>query len=476
MAESIYWYDFETTGIDPGRDRAIQFAGVRTDLALNLISEPLNLFCYPGDDVVPAPDAIAVTGIKMSDIQRCGLLETAFIAAIHAEFSKPGTCVAGFNSIRFDDEFTRNTLYRNFLDPYAREWQGGNSRWDVIDLFRMAQALRPNGLHWPQRRPGVPSFKLEELTQANQVGHANAHDAVADVIATIEITKKLRQAQGKLYDYLFNLRRKGPLRDQLYPLGKSAIVHVSSMYPAERGCLAVVLPLCVHPTNQNGIVCFDLSEDPGELIRLGPNELYQRVFSSRQTLEGEGVSRIPLKTIHVNRCPAIAPIGTLVGQEQRLGVDVAQCLAHMRQLQRASGVVEKISEAFARIEFPVVDDPDLMLYQGGFFGAADKELMHEVRSSAPANLCRFSGKFQDARLEEMLFRYRARNFPELLDAAERKRWNNWRWQRWGQGQQLRDAETRIQALQQADGEQACLTDLQSYLQHLKAGLGSDVMN
>ena len=143
---------------------------------------------------------------------------------------------------------------------------------------------------------------------------------------------------------------------------------------------------------------------------------------------------------------------------------------------RASGVVEKISEAFARIEFPVVDDPDLMLYQGGFFGAADKEFMHEVRSSAPADLCRFSGKFQDARLEEMLFRYRARNFPELLDAAERKRWNNWRWQRWGQGQQLRDAETRIQALQQADGEQACLTDLQSYLQHLKAGLGSDVMN
>ncbi len=472
MAETIYWYDLETTGIDPARDRAIQFAGIRTDLDLNVLGEPVNLFCYPGDDVVPSPDAIAVTGINMSDLQREGLRETDFIAAILAEFSQPGTCVAGFNSIRFDDEFTRNTLYRNFLDPYAREWQGGSSRWDVIDLFRMAQALRPEGFHWPERAPGIPSFRLEQLTQANQVGHANAHDAVADVMATIDVTRKLRQAQGKLYDYLFNLRRKGPVRDQLYPLGKSAIVHVSSMYPAQRGCLAVVLPLCVHPTNPNGIICFDLTEDPEELIRLGPDELYRRVFSARQVLEEEGVSRIPLKTIHVNRCPAIAPMSTLSGQEQRLGLDVAQCLLHMRQLQRASGIVEKISEAFARNEFPIIDDPDLMLYQGGFFGAADKALMREVRLAAPEDLSRFSGKFQDVRLDEMLFRYRCRNFPEFLSPAERQRWDAWRWKRWGEGQQLLDAEARIEAVQQVQGDQACLTDLQGYLRNLKAGLGA----
>jgi len=469
MAESIYWYDLETTGTDPARDRAIQFAGIRTDLDLNVISEPVNLFCYPGDDVVPAPDAIAVTGIQMSELPQRGLRETDFIAAILTEFSQPGTCVSGFNSIRFDDEFTRNTLYRNFLDPYAREWQGGNSRWDVIDMFRMAQALRPEGFHWPEREPGVPSFKLELLTQANHVGHANAHDAVADVIATIEVTKKLRQAQGKLYDYLFNLRRKGPLRDQLYPLGKSAIVHVSSMYPAQRGCLAVVLPLCAHPTNPNGIICFDLSEDPTELIRIGPEELYRRVFSTRQVLEAEELSRIPLKTIHVNRCPAIAPLATLKGQEQRLGLDVAQCLVHMRQLQRASGIVEKITEAFARNEYPMTDDPDLMLYQGGFFGTADKELMTEVRLAAPAELSRFSGRFQDARLDEMLFRYRARNFPESLTPTERQRWDAWRWEHWSQGEQLLTAEARLQALQQTQGEQACLTDLQSYLLKLRSG-------
>jgi len=194
------------------------------------------------------------------------------------------------------------------------------------------------------------------------------------------------------------------------------------------------------------------------------------VFSARQVLEEEGVSRIPLKTIHVNRCPAIAPMKTLSGQEQRLGVDVAQCLLHMRQLQRASGIVEKISEAFARNEFPLIDDPDLMLYQGGFFGAADKALMRELRLAAPEDLSRFSGKFQDVRLDEMLFRYRGRNFPDSLSPAERQRWNAWRWEHWGEGQQLLDAEARIEAVQQVQGVQACLTDLQGYLRYIKAGL------
>jgi exodeoxyribonuclease-1 len=466
MAETIYWYDFETTGIDPGRDRAIQFAGIRTDLDLNVLGEPLNIFCYPGDDVVPSPDAILVTGIHMTELPQRGLRETEFIAQIAAQFAQPGTCVSGFNSIRFDDEFTRHTLYRNFFDPYAREWQGGNSRWDVIDLFRMAHALRPEGLQWPEGAPGVPSFRLEALTDANQVGHANAHDAVADVKATIDVTRKLRHAQGKLYDYLFNLRRKTAVRDQLYPLGKSAIVHVSSMYPAAMNCLAVVLPLCAHPTNPNGVICVDLSADPGDLIDVGPENLYKRIFSTTKSLEASGVERIGLKTIHVNRCPAIAPLSTLQGRAESLGVDVEACLSNMRRLQRASGIVEKITEAFSRSHFPPIDDPDLMLYQGDFFSAADRQVMDEVRKARPADLAQFAQRFQDPRLPEMLFRYRARNFPDTLSESEREAWDFWRRQQWAEGERLQVARTRTQALQAEQGEQACLTDLTRYLDSL----------
>ena len=284
MADSIYWYDYETTGIDPARDRVLQFAGVRTDMDLNVISKPLDLFCKPGDDVLPSPDAILVTGIKMSEVLDKGLTETKFIERILAEFTVSGTCVAGFNSLRFDDEFTRNTLYRNFLDPYAREWQGGNSRWDVIDLFRMAQALRPEGFVWPRNEQDVPTFRLEKLTEVNGIGHESAHDAVSDVLATIDVTRKLRQAQPKLYDFLFELRNKKKVTSQLYPLGKQPVIHISSMYPAAKNCIAIILPICAHPTNPNGVICFDLSQTPDTLLKAGPNELHRLMFSRKEDL------------------------------------------------------------------------------------------------------------------------------------------------------------------------------------------------
>ncbi|MDA0979092.1 MAG: exodeoxyribonuclease I, partial [Proteobacteria bacterium] len=308
--KTLFWYDLETTGIDSIRDRPLQFAGIRTDESLNEIGDPLNFLCRPGDDVVPSPDALLVTGIRMSDIADHGLIERDFAALIMGEFSQADTCVVGFNSIRFDDEFVRQMFYRNFHDPYAREWRGGNSRWDVIDLFRMAYALRPEGLSWPEREPGIPSFRLEDLAHANGLAHENAHDALADVRTTIEMTRRVRQAQPKLYDYLFRLREKKAVLQQLYPLGKQAVVHVSSMYPARRGCTAVVLPLCQHPTNNNGIICFDLSAAPDGLLEANAEELSRLVFSRTDELEA-GEDRIPLKTIHINRAPAVAPLGTL---------------------------------------------------------------------------------------------------------------------------------------------------------------------
>lgn len=419
MSDTLLWYDLETSGTDSGFDRILQFAAVRTDLDLKPVAAPLNFYCYPGDDVFPDPDAMRVTGLKMSQIRQNGLNEAEFARRIHEAFATPKTCVVGFNSIRFDDEFARVLFYRNFYDPYAREWQGGNSRWDVIDLFRMAAALRPQGFSWPKHDHGGSSFRLEHLTAANGISHEGAHDAVADVMATIDVVRLLRTAQPKLYDYLFGLRRKKAVLDQLYPIGKQAIVHVSSMYPTTQHCLAVVLPISVHPTNPNGILCFDLSQDPGPLIQCGPTELQRRLFSKRDEL-GENEPRIPLKTIHVNRAPAIAPLGTLTGQD--LGIDLDLCERHKRQLQQAAGIVEKIDEAFSSNRFTATDDPDQMLYQGDFFSREDREVMTAVQSAAPEGLAAYRGHFRDPRLPEMLFRYQARNYPDSLSAGDSERW------------------------------------------------------
>jgi len=259
---SFYWHDYETFGTDPARDRPVQFAGIRTDEALNIIGEPLSIFCKPADDVLPQPEACLVTGITPQIAMEKGVIEANFIHQIHEQLSQPGTCGVGYNSIRFDDEVTRYTLYRNFYDPYAREWQNSNSRWDIIDMVRLTYALRPQWIEWPMREDDKPSFRLEELTLANGIKHEAAHDAMSDVYATLAMAKLIRGKQKKLYDYVFEHRNKRLVLQQLNLKEMKPVLHVSGMFPGEYGCLAMVVPLAQHPTNKNGIIVYDLRHDP----------------------------------------------------------------------------------------------------------------------------------------------------------------------------------------------------------------------
>ncbi|MBO6564795.1 MAG: exodeoxyribonuclease I [Pseudomonadales bacterium] len=470
MPESLYWYDFETTGTDPVIDRPLQFAGVRTDPDLKEIADPQNFFCRPGLDCVPNPEAMLVTGIRMSEVLATGAIERQFADLVLREFSQPQTCVVGFNSIRFDDEFTRQMLYRNFHDPYAREWKSGNSRWDVIDLFRAAHALRPDGFHWPLRDDGTPSFRLEDLARANGLDHLDAHDALADVRATIEVTRRLREAQPRLYDFMFNLKDKRFVVQQLYPLGKQPVVHVSAMFPASRGCTGLVLPLCQHPTNNNGIVVVDLAQPLEKLLSVGPDELARLVFSPSAEL-GEDETRLALKTIHINRSPFVAPLNTLdESAQQRLGIDIAEAQSRAAQLSRSSGLVEKIQDAFSENRFELSDDPDFQLYQGGFFSESDRSAMNELQSTPPGQLDVYANRFQDDRLEEMLFRFRGRNHSDTLNQSELDRWRTYLQERIGERvPQLRAR--AIEIMQEADDpSKEILGDLSAYYDRLEEAL------
>jgi len=239
---SFYWYDYETFGLDPKKDRIAQFAGIRTDYDFNIIDEPLMIYCQAADDVIPVPEACMVTGLTPQITHQKGLLETDFIERIHNEFSTPNTCVVGFNNLRFDDEFTRYTLYRNFFDPYAREWQNGCSRWDIIDLVRVTRALRPEGIIWPVDNDGIASNRLELITQANNINHEAAHDALSDVYATIAVAKLIKEKQPRLYDYVLNHKHKNKVSELLNLAQAKPVLHSSGMFPTNVCNTAMVIP------------------------------------------------------------------------------------------------------------------------------------------------------------------------------------------------------------------------------------------
>ncbi len=419
---SLFWHDYETFGTDPQRDKVSQFAGIRTDLDFNIIADPVTLYCKPSIDCLPHPEACMITGITPQLADEKGVCEAEFIRIIHQQLAQQGTCTLGYNNIRFDDEVTRNLLYRNFYDPYAREWQNDNSRWDLIDVVRAARALRPDGIEWPQNEEGKPSFRLEALTQANGLEHLSAHDALSDVYATIAVARLIRQRQPRLYEYLFSHRQKSHALNILQ-LGTSVpVVHISGKYPALNHCLAVVLPVCQHPQNGNGVIVYDLSVDPSPLLELDAVQIRSRVFTSVDDLP-EGIERIPLKTVHVNKCPVLAPVSVIRKvDEERLGLDLTLCDAHLDQIKAASGLSAKLTEVF-RADFDTTRiDPDLMIYSGGFFSHHDKKLIEKIRNTDKAHLAELHPDFQDPRLPEMLFRFRARNYPETLSEEENRQW------------------------------------------------------
>ena len=422
---SILWHDYETFGADPRRDRPCQFAALRTDFDLNVIDDPVEFFCKPAPDFLPDPGAVAITGITPQQALEKGINEAEFCARIAREFMEGGTCGAGYNSLRFDDELTRNLLYRCFYDPYEREWKNGNSRWDLIDLLRMTQALRPEGINWPQREDGSPSFRLQELTAANGIEHSGAHDALADVRASIAMAKLVKQQQPKLYQFLFNLRSKHKVLPLLDLATQEPVLHVSRMFPASRGCLALVLPLCKHPTNTNGIIVTDLLSDPSSWMKLGAAELRERLYK-RSADRVEGEARIPLKTVHINRCPALAPLSVLTPEViARYQLDLAAVYRHRQELLAEPGLAARLRAVFDESTLVPETDPDAMLYSGGFFDDHDRRLQEKVRQLQPEQLATTAFAFHDKRLPELLFRFRARNFPDTLNGKEQQRWQDY---------------------------------------------------
>jgi exodeoxyribonuclease-1 len=453
---TFYWHDYETFGRVPRRDRPAQFAGLRTDAELNEVGEPLTLFCRPAPDALPDPESVLLTGITPQQALRLGVAEAEFAARIESELAREGTVGVGYNSIRFDDEVTRHLFWRNLIDPYAREWSNGCSRWDLLDVVRTCWALRPEGIEWPDGEDGKPSFRLERLTEANGLVHEAAHEALSDVRATLAMARLIRSRQRKLWDFCFKLRRKDAVWEEI-GVGRP-FLHLSGRYPVERGCLAIVWPLGPHPVNKNELIVWDLAADPAELRALDAQAVRRRLFTRSDEL-AEGEVRLPIKTVHVNKSPIVIGNVTRLGSaERRFGIDLAAAQRHAEVAAKLPDLSALWAEVFKREPSEAAPDVDEDLY-GGFVGNDDRRLLNRLRQLGADALAKRVAEgrvaFADARLDELLFRYRARNFPQSLNDEELERWQAHRAARLHQGAggglTLAQFMERIDELAGADG-------------------------
>ncbi|MFP4483633.1 MAG: exodeoxyribonuclease I [Spirochaetota bacterium] len=476
MSASLLWYDLETFGRHPQWDRIAQFGAIRTNGDFEEIGEPIVAYCRLTPDYVPDPESCLITGITPAEVQEKGMTEREFAALIHEEMMVPATCTAGFNTIAFDDEFIRALFYRNFYDPYRREYMNNNSRWDIIDLLRMCHDLRPEGMEWVRNEKGIPSFRLDALANANGVTLDNAHDALADVRATIGLARLVHQTKPKLFRYYYSLRRKDEVRRRLNLGEMKPILHTSAMYASESGSTTVVIPLSASPDNPNEIIVYDLRRDPTDWLDAPPEEIERRVFTPAREL-GEN-ERIPLTGIRINRVPAVSPLGTIdEAQAESLGIDLGRCLRHAEIIRDRPDLLQRIRKIYGKRPPRNFSDPDLQIYSGDFFPDEDREEFDQIRAMPPEELKHNAPRLYDHRAPEMLWRYIARNHPEALTPEEQERWKSFCASRiltpeadgaWDIAAFKRKVGNLLSRVDTPARDKVILKSLQEYAEHLEA--------
>lgn len=476
--KTFFFYDLETSGLNARADRIMQFAGQRTNMDLEPIGEPVNLMVRMGEDVLPSPHALLVTGITPQMTLQDGYSEAEFARRIYEEFFTPDTIVVGYNNVRFDDEFLRYLFWRNFWDPYEWAWKDGRSRWDLLDVVRMTRALRPEGIKWPSEKKPVwrdgevvegefemvATNRLELITKLNKIGHEKAHDALSDVEALIDVAKLIREKQPQLFEYLLRMREKKAVQGMVNLDEPREFVYVSGRYDRQWEKATVAWPLA--SGRNGGVVVYDLRYDPTELIGMGKEELREFLFERRgpvvasagtekslanrhsqtsvpcdknrhslsnpaETTSGRDEHIMPravIKELRDNRCPAVAPIGVLEqdGGWERIGLDLRTVRENKRKLLVAEGFAEMVQDIFMEREgFESGGDAEERLYES-FLSDRDRVKCEAVRNAGVDELADFHPEFVDERLVEMLVRYKARNFPKSLSADEALMWETWR--------------------------------------------------
>jgi exodeoxyribonuclease-1 len=426
---SLLAYDYETTGLDPVRDRPVQFACLRLDMEMNVIGRPTTLYCQPVPDHLPDPRACLVTGITPQRCQALGLPELQFVHAVHRELAAPGTIAFGYNSIAFDEEITRFMFWRNLIDPYAREWKDGCGRWDLLGLVRATHALRPETLDWPIDESGKVSFALERISAANGLPHDAAHDAMSDVLATVALARRIRESQPQLFAHCFSMLDKNLALQEMDVAAHSPFLHIGRGGAKAAG-IRIMMPLAPHPTNRNEVIAWDLAKDPRQLLDLDAETMRRRLFTSPEE-RPEDFEPMPIRCIAANKSPAVFRNLGVLSRERAAELDfvVGAALANVPVLL---GVMETVDLArllqvvFARA--PAECDPEEALY-AGFVGNADRRLLDQMRGMDPATFAGLKPGFLDPRLDELFLRYKARHYPATLSTREEEKWEEHRYRK-----------------------------------------------
>lgn len=397
MQKTYLFYDIETTGLNKCFDQVLQFAAIRTDLALKEL-ERHEFQIRLNSDVIPSPEALIVHRMGISQLQE-GENELEALRKIHQLLNTPGTISVGYNTLGFDDEFLRFSFYRNLLSPYTHQYANSCARMDIYPLTLLYYLFKPEIIQWP-KVGDVVSMKLEHLSRINNLMKGSAHNAMVDVEATLALARKLQESET-LWDFSCAYFHKETDLSRLNKLSGEAIL-IQGKIGSRDNYLAPVLSLGQHYHYKNQTLWLRLDRE--ELSKTTSDTIRENTYVLRKK-PGEDPILLPIQDRYLEK----------ISQSRR---ELAE--ENKRWLAANPELLREIQEYHRNFVYPPVPniDVDAALYEIGFPSREEEGLFLQFHAASPKDKLTIAERIPNKKRQSQAYRILARFYPEYLGEKE----------------------------------------------------------
>ena len=441
-------FDLETSGLSPHWDQILQVGAIRVDSDSLKIGNPetdvVNLRCKLRPEIVPSPSALLTTRVWPHMLESPELSHDEMMRKV-SDFladSRPAVFV-GHNAVRFDSPHLRHNLFSSLLPPYVLN-ANGSRLVDTMLLAHLIHALDPGAMNWPRKADGKLSFRLGDLCAANGItlDPDDAHDALADVMATLALYALMRERAPEVFALGHALADKRFVTEMALENELLGIIRVS-------GVGAAITPVttlpAIHrpefawpqrneslrmPGNPNAIVAIDLRVDPATYTDLEHDDL-KALFSGKSS---------PVKVIRANTMPLVVPFDLTDASSPEVirnfridGIEGDAAAIERELLRRAAELrtnpefIERLRGALQYLDSirPVGMNIEEQLYAGGF--ASDRDFVEGRRllELPPHQRHLWLDKLNDYRLRIHALRLIHATTPETLEPTQRRLLDCW---------------------------------------------------
>ncbi len=398
------FYDLETTGKNRDWSQIIQFGSICTNENLEEVDR-FESKCRLKTGIVPEPEALFVNNNSIKELSGLNLSHYELIREIKYKFKSWSPAVfIGFNSIKFDEEILRKSFFKSLLESYITQLDG-NRRADLLNIVRTNNFYFNDTFKTLINKKGKKSYKLEDLAQANKINH-HAHDAMGDVIATIDIAKIIKSKHVDFWQQcIFNSYKK----DVENYIFKNKVFCFNDFNFGQMNAFALTY-LCMHP-KYGYIQCFDLTVEPKEIINLQYSDLKKRIKEKP----------IFVKTIPQNKHPLIFDKNYLFNIEKFKEINFSLLNERANLIQSSEDFKKRlilILNEQAEEKDQQGSQLDILaeesLYFGGFPSYKDKLTMEEFHNVSWDEKYNISNKFEDDRFKYFAQKIIYEESPENL--------------------------------------------------------------